>query len=150
MTSFTLIDNSKPTYPKFKIKISYIGLPHSVTTNYDIDSERLKVYKTLYDSKRDSFVDREKQTYQKFDREKLVKFLQRTNWTEIPKKLVTPTIDGFNYSVQIETENENFTFDIDNTYHSTFDSLFTICNDLIPTKRGKKKYYLPYSDWRRK
>lgn len=46
-------------------------------------------------------------------------------------------------------EKTSYSFNIDNTYHPTFDSLFTICNNLIPTKKGKKKYYFPYSDWRK-
>lgn len=148
LTGFISFDNNETTEPEFKIKISYIGLPHPVRTNYDIDNKRLTVYKTSYDNKNESFIDKEKRTFRKFDSEELIKFLQRTNWTEIPEKLETPTIDGFHYFVQIELENGNYTFDIDNTYHITFDSLFTICNDLVPTKKVKEQYYLPYSDWR--
>ncbi len=149
MTGFTTAYRQESADQSFKIDISYIGLPHPVTTKYSIDNNRLKVYQTHYDSKKDSFVDFNKTSFKKFDKAKLFSFLNRTDWKSIPEKLVTPTIDGYHYTVSIAMEKTSFSFDIDNTYHPTFDSLFTICNNLIPTKKGRKKYYLPYSDWRK-
>jgi hypothetical protein len=148
-TSFTTVDRKKNTDQSFKIDISYIGLPNPVTTKYSIDNNILTVCQTHYDSKKDSFVDFNKVSFKKFDKAKLVSFLNRTDWKSIPEKLVTPIIDGDYYTVSIVIEKTSYSFDIDNTYHTTFDSLFTICNELIPTKKGQKKYYLPYSDWRK-
>ncbi len=148
-TGFTSIDRQESADQSFKIDISYIGLIHPVTTKYSIDNNRLTVYQTIYDSKKDSFVDFNKTSFKKFDNAKLVSFLRRTDWKSIPGKLVTPTIDGYHYTVNIVMEKTSYSFDIDNTYHPTFDSLFTICNNLIPTKKEQKKYYLPYSDWRK-
>jgi hypothetical protein len=149
LTGFTLVDKQESNEQSFKVDISYIGLPNPVTTKYSIDNNRLLVFQTHYDSNKDSFVDFNKTSFKKFDKEKLVSFLKKTDWKSIPEKLVTPTIDGYHYTVSIVMENASYSFDIDNTYHPTFDSLFTICNKLIPTKKGQKKYYLPYSDWRK-
>ena len=148
-TGFTTADRQESADQSFKIDISYIGLPHPVTTKYSIDNNTLTVYQTHYDSKKDSFVDFNKKSIKKFDKAKLVSFLNRIDWKSIPEKLVTPTIDGYHYTVSIVMEKTSYSFDIDNTYHPTFDSLFTICNNLIPTKKGQRKYYLPYSDWRK-
>lgn len=148
-TGFISFDRQESADQNFKIDISYIGLPHPVTTKYSIDNNRLTVYQTRYDSKKDSFVEFNKASYEKFDRTKLVSFLKGANWKSIPEKLETPTIDGYHYAVNIVVEKSSYSFNIDNTYHPTFDSLFTICNKLIPTKRGQRKYYLPYSEWRK-
>ena len=145
-TSFTTVDKQENSDQSFKIDISYIGLPDDVTTKYSIDNNRLTVYQIHYDSKKDSFVDFNKTSFEKFDKTKLVSFLNRTDWKSIPEKLVTPTIDGYHYTVSIIIEKTSYSFDIDNTYHPTFDSLFTICNELVPTNKGHQKYYLPYSD----
>ncbi len=148
-TGFTTADRQERADQSFKIDISYIGLPHPVTTKYSIYNNSLRVYQTHYDSKKDSFVDFNKTSFKKFDKAKLLSFLNRTDWKSIPEKLVTPTIDGYHYTVSIVMEKASYSFDINNTYHPTFDSLFTICNNLIPTKKGQKKYFLPYSDWRK-
>jgi hypothetical protein len=148
-TGFTTADRQENADQSFKIEISYIGLPHPVTTKYSIDNNKLTVYQTHYDSQKDSFVDFNKTSFKKFDKTKLVSFLNRTDWKSIPEKLVTPTIDGYHYTVNIVMDKTSYSFDIDNTYHPTFDSLFTICTKLIPTKKGQKTYYLPYSDWRK-
>ncbi len=149
LTGFTTTYRQEIDDQSFKIDISYIGLPHPVTTKYSIDNDRLTVCQTHYDSKKDSFVDFNKTSFKKFDKAKVLSFINRTDWKSIPEKLVTPTIDGYHYTVNIVMEKTSYSFDIDNTYHPTFDSLFTICNNLIPTKKGQKKYYLPYSDWRK-
>lgn len=146
---FTTVDRQESAGQSFKIDISYIGLPHPVTTKYSIDNNRLTVYQTRYDSKKESFVAFNKTSFKKFDKAKLFSFLNRTDWKSIPEKLVTPTIDGYHYTVSLVIEMTSYSFDIDNTYNATFDSLFTICNNLIPTKKGQKKYSLLYSDSRK-
>ena len=56
-TGFTTADRQENADQSFKIEISYIGLPHPVTTKYSIDNNKLTVYQTHYDSQKDSFVD---------------------------------------------------------------------------------------------
>lgn len=145
-TGFTTADRQEMAEQNFKIEISYAGLPSFTTTKYFIDNNILMVYLTRYNITKDSFIDFNKLSFQNFDKEKLISFLNRTNWASIPEKLVTPTIDGYQYSISIELDESSYSFYIDNTYHPTFDSLFTICNNIIPNKKVRKKYYLPYSN----
>jgi hypothetical protein len=142
----TSFDGQEDSDQSFKVTISYIGLPNPMRTKYFIDDNKLEVCQTLYDSEKDSIVDIDKLSFRKYDKTKLLSFLKRNDWKNVPSKLITPTIDGFQYTVSIVIEKTSYSFDIDNTYHPIFDSLFTICSNLIPTKKGRKKYNLYYYD----
>jgi hypothetical protein len=139
LTGFT-VDNN----PKFRVDILFNYLPDPTHINYRIDNKTLLVCNSQYDNKKNGLVDFNKSSYNKFDRHGIIKFLQKTDWESIPKKLVTPTIDGYQCIIKLEIENEKYDFTIDNTYHETIDSLFTICNKLIPDKQKQKEYYITY------
>jgi hypothetical protein len=145
LTSFTTDDRPKQTEQNFKIEISYIGLPGTERTNYYVDSNKIIVYFSRYDWSTKSHLEYDKLEITKFDRVKILTFLKQTDWASIPTNLVTETIDGYYYSVELEIGDKKFKFNIDNTYHQTFKNLFTLCNEFIPTKKDRQKYSLPYS-----
>ncbi|MFC5271643.1 hypothetical protein [Adhaeribacter terreus] len=97
----------------------------------------------LYDNQEASYQTLNKSTYKDFDQEKIISFLKQTNWSEIPAQLGSAA-DGPHYIVKIEIDNQAYNFDIRNTYHPTFAGLFTVCNEAIPEKEKREKYYLPY------
>lgn len=129
----------------FRVEISYIGLPGTVRTNYNIDNEKVIAFYSRYDFSNATHIPFDKLTITKYDNGKIYNFIKTTDWSLIPRKLVTPTIDGYRFDVTVQINKDTFNFEIDNTYHSTFDSLFTIAQDLIPdSKKKKRKYALPY------
>ena len=146
MTSFTSVVNPNASEQEFRIEISYIGLPDPITTKYEIDNEKLIVYKELYSNSVDKFEKHDVLEIKNFDRQKIVKFLNRTDWASLPKTMDNTVIDGYHYKVNLEVQGQKYEYKISNSYHATYDSLFSITTCLLPKKRMRKHYNLPYSD----
>ena len=128
----------------FEVQISYIGLPNPITTNYLVKDNQIKVFEEFYNPNYDSTSFRNVHVYSDTDQSVLTDFLKRVDWDTIPKELITPTIDGYQFNVDIKLEGKKYHFNIDNSYHPTFDSLLTICNQMIPKKKVRNEYKLYY------
>ncbi len=129
---------------KFKVEISYTPAINVETTEYRIDNNNLVVFYSLFNPGENKLDYHDQLTFTEFDKNRILSFLKSTNWKTTPKELVTPNIDGYNYNVKIQMDKETYKFHHYNTYNVTFDSLFRICNDLIPTKKGKEDYWIGY------
>jgi len=130
---------------KCKVDISYTGLPSPITINYEITNSKIKVFEEFYNPDSHSIEYLNESVFKDINNSKLIEFLGRTKWDTIPSELITPTIDGYLLNVEIMHEDKNYQFNIDNTYHPTFDTLFTICNKLIPKKKVRRDYIIDYS-----
>ncbi|MBK0403897.1 hypothetical protein I5M27_12955 [Adhaeribacter sp. BT258] len=139
----TAFNNSARNNTPFKVEIAYRALPDPMTTEYIIDNKKMYLNHVIYDNQEASYQSLNKSTYKDFDRDKIISFLTQTNWSDIPAQIGT-TAEGQHYIVKIEINNQVYNFDIRNTYHPTFASLFTICNEAIPSKEKREKYALPY------
>lgn len=128
----------------FEVRISITGLPSLIRTNYLVKDNQIKVFEEFYNPNYDSTSFRNVHIYHDIDQSLLTNFLKGINWDTIPKELITPTIDGYQLDVNIKLEGKEYHFIIDNTYHPTFDSLLTICNQMIPKKKVRNEYKLYY------
>lgn len=143
-TGFVSDSHKSDNEMKFKVEISYSPAINVETTEYRIDNYKLVVFYSLYNPGENELNHHDELTFTKFDKNRILSFLKSTDWKTTPKKLVTPVIDGYNFSVTIQMDEETFKFHISNTYNVTFDSLFRICNKLIPTKKEQNDYWIGY------
>ena len=136
--------NSFQQADNYEVRISFIGLPSPITTNYLVNSSQIKVFEEFYNPNYDSTAFRNVHTYSNINQARLTSFLKGIDWDTVPKELITPSIDGYQFDVDIKIEGKEYHFNVDNTYYPTFDSLLTICNQLIPNKKTRKKYKIYY------
>lgn len=142
---FTLLSFRSPE-KQFHLSISYKYLPSSISYRYEVTNEALVVFEKYYDSKIYSHRPRNINRFNKYDKERVIAFIESINWENIPRKLSTPTIDGYYFEVDLTWEDKVYEFYIDNTYHETFDSLLTISNEVIPKKKIRNKFKLYYEE----
>lgn len=128
----------------FQVRLSLIYLPSPKRTIYELSEYNLKLYKEYYFPNKDSVKHVDKHAYKKLKTSTLTNYLNSQHWDTIPSELITPTIDGFNYHIDIQLSGQSYTFSIDNTYHPAFDSLFVLCNQLIPNRKVRENYSIYY------
>ncbi len=146
LTSSERIDKKDRSESNFRVDILYNRSHHFKKNKYSIDDNGILIYQTHLDIKKDSFVEFNRVFYKRYDKKRLVSFIKSVDWKSIPSKLEKTMIDGNGYTIDISIENETYSFHIHGVYNATFDSLFTICNELIPSKNGRKKYHINYDE----
>lgn len=127
---------------EFSIKIFYRNLPNPTVWNYEVNSQELKVFKSLYNPHYDSIIYSDQYSISEFDKTDLISYLKSVHWESLKKEYRTMSIDGFAYEVELSIDDNRFHFLVWNTNEPTLDSLLTICNEAIPKKNIRKLFKL--------